>query len=194
MAYVGLRTSVFVPITGEKENTLPTYGEAIKGHERLTSMKISWQKSDGVLYADDVIAEADNGVTGGSIEMGADDLSKEFEKAALGVHVEGTGETEYLEDTDAIGTPGGYGYVQMKRYKGETSYIANFIYKVLFSKSDEEAKTKGEKIEFSTPTVEGTIMGVFVDTSGSAKYRRRKEFKTYAEALTWLQGIYKGSV
>lgn len=186
MAKIGLRKSIFAPITSEPENAMPVYGTAVHGHERLTTMNLSWQKSDAKLYADDVVAEADNGVTGAELEMGMDDLSPEFEKSALGVQGGGTGGTEYLEDTDDVGTPGGYGYIQVKVYKGTRAYVANWFYKVQFGKSDEEGQTKGESVEFMTPTVVGTVMGVFNDATGKAKFRRRQEFETYAEALSFL--------
>lgn len=187
MAKIGLRTSIFAPITSEPVNAMPVYGTPVHGHERLTSMSLSWQKNDAKLYADDIIAEADNGVTGAELEMGMDDLSEEFEIAALGVSKDVTG--EHLEDTDDIGTPGGYGYVQVSVYKGVRKYIANWFFKVLFGKSDEESSTKGESMEYGTPTVTGTVMGVNVDASGKAKFRRRKEFETYAEALAFLNDL-----
>lgn len=187
MAKIGLRTSIFAPITSEPVNAMPVYGTAVTGHERMTSMSVSWTKSDAKLYADDVIAEADNGVTGAEIEMGVDDLSEEFEISALGVHEDSV--DGYLEDTDDVGTPGGYGYVQVRVYKGVRKYVANWFYKVLFGKSDEEDTTKGESVEFSTPTVTGIAQGVFNDASGKAKFRRRKEFATYAEALAFLRAL-----
>lgn len=188
MAKIGLRKSIFAPITSEPDNAAPVYGEAITGHERLTTMKLSWKKVDAKLYADDVIAESENGLTGAELEMGIDDISKEFEVAALGVaedSVDGV-----LEDTDDSGTPGGYGYIQVKSYKGVKTYIANWFWKVVFSKSDEEGKTKGDNIEFSTSTITGIAMGIYNDASGKAKFRKRKECATYAEALTFLQSIY----
>lgn len=187
MAMIGLRTSIFAPITAENANAMPTYGKAVTGHERLTSMKLSWEKNDAKLYADDMVAEADNSVSGGEIEMGMDDLSEAFEIAALGVY---KGEsTQYVEDTDDIGQAGGYGYVQVKVYKGVRKYIGNWFYKVLFGKSDEEGKTKADSIEFATPTVTGTVMGVFNDATGKAKFRRRQEFATYAEALNFIRAL-----
>ncbi len=183
MAKIGLRTSLFAPITSEPANAMPVYGPAVTGHERLTSMDLSWQKNDSMLHADDVVAEADNSVTGAELKMGMDDLSDDFEEKALGVHKDADG---YLEDTDDVGTPGGYGYVQVKVYMGTRTYIGNWFYKVLFGKSDEEGKTKGEKIEYGTPEVTGTVMGVFNDASGKAKFRRRQEFATYAEALAFI--------
>lgn len=187
MAKIGLRTSIFAPITSEPVNSMPVYGTAVHGHERLTTMSLNWQKNDAKLYADDVIAEADNSVTGAELEMGMDDLSEEFEISALGVSKDPT--AEHLEDTDDLGTPGGYGYIQVSVYKGARKYIANWFFKVLFGKSDEESNTKGESIEYGTPTVTGTVMGVFNDATGKAKFRRRKEFETYADALAFLQTL-----
>lgn len=189
MALIGLRTSIFAPITSEPTNAMPVYGPAVTGHERLTSMKLSWTKNDSKLYADDTVAESDNSVSSGELEMGMDDLSAEFQKSALGVQEAGETGNTYLEDTDAVGTPGGYGYIQVKVYRGVRKYIANWIYKVQFGQSDEETQTKGEKLEFGTPTVTGTVMGVFNDASGTAKFRRRQEFATYAEALEFISTV-----
>ena len=74
MAFVGMLHPVAATIATEAEGAAITYnagmviGKAIQGN-------VTWNRPDNPLYADDATAEDDNGLTGGSIELGVDDLT-----------------------------------------------------------------------------------------------------------------------
>ena len=61
-----------------------------------------------------------------------------------------------------------------------------WLYKVQFSENAENSATKGESIEWQTPTITGRIMGVRNDATLLANYRRIATFDTLAAAVTWL--------
>ena len=191
MALIGLRRSMFAPISEEPEQAMPIYGQVVEDNKAI-SANITWSRSDDSLYANDVEAETDNGITGGTITMGLDDLSESLQISALGTQAVGTEGDKYLEDTDRAGTPGGYAYLRVRKRHNVVSFEANFLYKITLGQEDEETATRGESIEWQTPEVTGKIMGVYTDASGEAKFRRRKTFPTEAAAIAWLKAIFVG--
>ena len=185
MAFTGLQYAVVAAITAETEGSAVTYGTG-KVLGRMISANISWTRNDNPLYADDAIAENDNGATGGSIELNIDDISDEGRVYVLGeTEVTVTNGKEY-ETTDTPAPYVGVGFLRVKRKAGETSYIAEWLHKVQFGMDSEEAQTKGESIEWQTPTLNGKIFGVRNDSSLNNHYRRTATFETLAAAKAWL--------
>jgi len=64
---------------------------------------------------------------------------------------------------------------------GVTKYRAIWLYKVKFGESADESKTKGESIEFTTPSIEGTILQL-----DSGDWKTEQLFETETSAVTWL--------
>lgn len=185
MAFIGMKYVVAATVGTETPGSAITYtggkviGKAISGN-------LTWERNDNPLYADDAIAENDNSVLGGTIEIGLDDLADEARVMLLGeVAVTNGSDTEY-ETNDAAAPYVGVGYIRVRRKAGVTSYQAVWFHKVQFSEESEEASTKGESIEWQTPTISGKIMGVQNDSTLANNFRRRATFETEAEAKTWL--------
>lgn len=190
MAYVGLRYIVFAPITTEDRNQPIVYGPGVV-MGRAISANIEFSRNEEPLYADDVMAESDNSITGGTIEIGVDDILEDAQVTVFGVEKSGQTGQEIYRETGAASPYGGVGYIRVRRYKGATSYIAYWIHKTQFAPSSEEATTKGESIEWQTPTASGNVMGVYLDATGTAYFRDHKVCTTEAEAVEWLNGLAK---
>ncbi len=190
MAYVGLRYPVFAPITTEARGKAIVYGTGMV-IGRAISANVEFTRNEGGLYADDILAESDNSITGGTIEIGLDDALEDVQAAIFGVQKSGETGQEVYTETDAAAPYGGFGYIRVRRHKGVTSYIAYWIHKTQFAPSSESAQTKGETIEWQTPTASGNIMGVYIDASGVAKFRDHKVCATEEAAVTWLNGLAK---
>ena len=189
MAFIGMRHVVAAKVATETPGSALTYsagmvvGKPIQGN-------LTWNRSDNPLNADDVIAEDDNGVQGGSIELGTDDLLDTVRAYLLGDEAVtvGTGAsatTEY-ETTDEPAPYVGFGYMRVRMNGGVTSYQAVWYHKAQFGETSENAQTKGENVEWQTPTITGRIMGVQNDSSGKTRFRRRASFETAAAAAAWL--------
>lgn len=187
MAFVGLRHPVFAPITTETDGAEPVYGKGVV-IGRAIKADIAFKRTDVKLYGDDMACEADNTVTGGTVTLGTDDLSDEVAVAMLG---ETKGETGEIVESSKPAPYGGFGYLRVRRLRGVTSYIAYWLYKVQFARGDENASTKGESLEWQTPTVQGSMMGVYADDSGEQSFRVRKSFTTEKDAIAWLNGKAK---
>lgn len=186
MAYIGMRYSVFAPIASEAAENNPTYGTPVI-LDKPISASVSFTRSENPLYAGDVVAETDNSITGGTISLNLEDLTAEHKTAMLGVLADAG--SEYYEETDAPGAAGGYGYIRPLKKAGVVAYEAYWVYKVQFSQAEDSAQTKAESVEWQTPTIEGTIMGIYNDTSGTAKFRRFNRFETYAEAKAFIDTL-----
>lgn len=191
MAMVGLRYVVAAAITTETPGSAivydTTHGKIIG---KAIAANITWTRNDNPLYADDTIAENDNGITSGTIELNLDDLSDEVRAYILGdtTTTTGTGTAAVTSyHTNESASPYvGVGYVRVRRKSGVTKYQANWIHKVQFSEENENAQTKGETIEWQTPTINGRIMGVQNTAALTINFKERAEFETFAAAKTWL--------
>ncbi len=188
MAKIGLLNPTYAPITTETENAPITYGDGVTFASAIEAGVAFKRNGDNPLYGDDVIIENDNSIYGGEVSIGVDDVAEDDQVAMLGVREIGEVGSEEYHDAAVSAPYVGFGYIQVRRKNGVTSYIGNWFHKVQFAESDESATTKKGAIEWKTPTLKGTIFGVNIDTTGEPKFRVRKPCATYAAALTWLQG------
>lgn len=187
MAFIGLKHPVFAVLDTEGENTLPTYKPGMVVG-RAMNVNIELNHSDSKLFADDVLAENDNGITSLGLTLGVDHLTDEGLVMMLGLKEVGSANAKELIETSKAGPYGGFGYIRVIKHKGIVSYVGFWIYKCQFGNNSEEATTRGEQVEWQTPTIQGTGMGVYIDDSGDAAFRTRQTFKTEAEAIAWVNG------
>ena len=189
MAFIGMRHVVAATIATETPGAALTYdagmvvGKAIQGN-------LTWNRNDNPLYADDADAENDNGATGGSIELVTDDLLDAVRAYLLGDEAisvgTGTSATTEYESTDEPAPYVGFGYMRVRVKNGVTSYQAVWYHKAQFGETNENAQTKGQTIEWQTPTLTGRIMGVNDNAAGKIRFRRRATFDNAADATAWL--------
>ena len=193
MAYIGLRYPVAAPVATEVAGSPVTYSAGtVMG--KAISANITWERNDNPLYADDTIAEDDNGITGGTIEFNADDFSDDVRELILGLIAEmdtstPPAKTGVYDMTDAAAPYVGFGFIRVRRKAGTTTYQGVWICKVQFSENSENAQTKGQNVEWGTPTLTGRIMGVQEDSSGAILYRKHKTFDSEAGAKSWLNTL-----
>ena len=139
-------------------------------------------KSDASLYADDILAEHDSSVTGGTCTMGIDREDANTYAELLGHTVN---EGEVVSNTNDVAPYVGLGRIATLLVDGAYKYRATFFAKVQFSEPSEENNTRGESVEFGTYELEG-VVAVPVDGT----WRKWKEFDTKAEAVTYLEGCF----
>ena len=195
MAKIGVIRPVFAKVTAEPENAAITYAAGkVLGH--AMNIGVAYGTNDAELRADGIVVESDNSVTGAELTLGVDDIAEEDQVDLLGTEKTGETGSEEYEVTDASAPYVGAGYVEVRKKDGVVSYIARWFHKVQFKQPDENLTTKGEKIEWQTPTLKGKAMGVYLDTTGKLRFRKSRTFTTLAAALTWLNtkaGIGSGT-
>ena len=195
MAYIGMRTPKFWPITTRTDGSAITYGSPVTIGPAV-SANVTFDTADNPDYGDDIIIDNDKGVNGYTIALETNDISKEARAACLGWKaIQNTATppaTTHYEVTDAEPPEGGLSYIRVKMFKGTKKYEAFFFHAMQFSDGGENASTKQKQITWNHPTMNGTGIGVYIDTSGEAKYFNWMEFDTESAATTWInsQGGY----
>lgn len=180
MAKIGLNNFRYAKLT-EAEDGTPSYDGA-KKPARAISCKVDISNNEATLYADDVLAESDSSFNSGTVSIGIDEDDDELMADLLGHTISEDGEmTRNAEDTPPYV---GFGRILTKMVNGVRKYKVEFIYKVKFKEPSQEDDTKGEKLEFKTPTLEGTI-----STLANGAWSKTQTFTTKAEAVTYLEGL-----
>lgn len=192
MAHIGMKYPVAAPWTeGETYTKGFVVGKAIK----FTGTP---NKNDVDLYADDGIAETDKSVKDIGVSLNVDDLDLKVQADLLGHDYTaasagesgGTATPESVEvGSDDVAPYFGTGFYKRRRKNNVTSFTAIWLYKVQYSEPTEEAETKGESVNFQTPTIEGKAYTV--EISGKTKLYKKAVFETEAAAKAWLDGLAK---
>lgn len=185
MAFVGMRYVVAAKLKEAEPGRAPVY-DAGMVLGRGISADITYNRANNTLRADDVDAETDNGITGGTLSIGVDDIADEAQAAIMAQEMTKDGEYDELGEADPYV---GVGYIRVRRFKGVTSYVAYWIWKAQLGIASESAATKQDTIQWQTPTLSGNMMGVQPDESMKTKFRRRKTFtgeNAEKDAYAWL--------
>lgn len=97
-------------------------------------------------------------------------------------------DSEIVYKTNDMANYVGVGFFADEMLDGRRRYVATILYKVKFGEAANEYSTKGENIEFKTPSIDGVIAGI-----KNNEWKRVKIFDTEADADKWLRGILGGS-
>lgn len=184
-ANVGMQHPVFAPISAYTPGTSITYGAGSVVAEAV-SASLSWERADDRFYGDDIQLDSDNGVLGYTIDFEPSGLTDAMRAKLLG---ETVSSSEYTINSDAS-PDGGFGYVRVMRATGSNgvtySYEGWWFYKIKFSISSEETRTKERNIEWRVPTLSGAGDGVSLDSSGKLSFAVHKTFDTLAGAVAYV--------
>lgn len=177
MANIGMKYPVFAKVASETPGSAVTYtGGQVMAH--AIAATITQNRRDNPLYADDIKVENDKGLTDYTIALEIDNLSNEVRAALLG-EVKTSDEYAVTEDSAPYV---GFGYMTVKMVNNVVNVEAYWFYKVQFGLDSEEATTKREQIEWGTPNLTGTGLGVVIDASGKAVHYVHSNFATEAAA------------
>ena len=183
---VGMVYPVASAVSAYTPGTSITYGTGFVIAE-ARGATVNWERSDAEFYGDDVLLDTDNGVTGYTIDFEPTGLSDNVRQKLLG-EVKATSEYSI---TDAAAPDVGFGYIRVMREDGttsvETTYEGWWYYKVKFSVSSEETRTKEKDLEWRTPTLSGKGSGVQLSSGDALTFAVHQSFPTMAAAKTWLK-------
>ena len=152
MANIGL-TNIWYSLLTEAADGSPLYNGA-KQLGKAVSCSTSITNNEAKLYGDDTLAESDTSFSNGTITLGVTDDDDTVFSELLG-HTIINGAV-IKAATDAAPYVG-VGRIVTKMVSGVYKYKVEFLYKVKFSEPSRDENTKGESIEFSTPSIEGII-------------------------------------
>ena len=188
MAYIGMRNPKFWPITARTDGSAITYGTAVEIGPAV-SANVTFDMADNPDYGDDIIIDNDKGVNGYNIALETNDVKKEARAACLGWKPVSSGTPSavtHYEITDQAPPEGGLSYIRVKMFKGVRKFEAFFFHALQFSNGGENASTKHRQITWNHPTMNGTGIGVYIDSTGEAKYFNWMEFDTESAANAWI--------
>lgn len=186
MAQIGLRRFRYAPLNDDEETygDVGTLGGAIE-------CKVSLNIANAKLRADDVTKENIDEFIDGAITMGVDDDDDKIfspllgEKTELYSPREGEEIPVYISNNEDVPKYLGFGQVIPKIVNHKRVYKVEWFPKVQFKPYVVDKKTKGDSLEFTTPSIEGTV---FTDKKGD--WRRRATFDNEDDANTFLDSLF----
>lgn len=185
MAKIGL-TNIWWGKLTEAEDGAPTYDGA-KSFGKAVSCKVSVTNNDATLYAEDALAESDKSFNSASVTLGVADDDDTIFAPILGhkVPAAGKGGTggEMVRNANDVAPYIGLGRVITKMVNGAMKYKGEFLYKVKFSEPSQEDQTKGEKVDFKTPEIEGSAASL-----ANGNWSAAQTFDTKEAAVAWVKG------
>lgn len=183
MAFVGLLNPYIALLVNEEEKKYKDCfmcGEAIR-------VNVTPNYNEAKLYSNNRLKEYAKEFKDGSITLGTDHLPIEASKVCFG-HEVMDDDSEIVYKTNDMANYVGVGFFADEMLDGRRRYVATILYKVKFGEAANEYSTKGENIEFKTPSIDGVIAGI-----KNNEWKRVKIFDTEADADKWLRGILGGN-
>ena len=186
MANIGLTNIWFSNLTEGTDGTASYDGAKQLG--KAVSCTVDITNNEAKLYGDDALAESDTSFASGNITLGVTDDDDTVFAPLLGHTIDENGEV--IKTSTDVAPYVGCGRIVTKMVNGAYKYKVEFIYKVKFGEPSKDENTKGESIEFSTPSVEGVIAALG-DVNGT--WSKTKTFTTKSDALTYLKNLMAAS-
>ena len=179
MAGIGLKSFKYAKLNEDGK----TYGE-VKTLAGAIECKVTLDLSEATLYADDALKEQVSLFKSGTMTAGIDDDDDAVFAELLGKTVdEETGVV--TSNVNDLPIYVGFGHIVPKLVGGVKKYKAEFFPKVKFKPFIADSKTKGDSLEFTTPSVEATI---FENDNGD--WEKHGVYDTETEANTALTGFF----
>ena len=160
---------------------------------------------DNPLYANNAVAENDSsGASGGTLTLTLDRLTQEAAADLYGLTVEDVevtvGDTPGTQvDGTALkytgneqSAPVGVAFIRQNQVDGVRNHEVILYRRATFSMPADSAQTMGESIEWQTPEIEGTVMGLEGD--GTNAWFEQVIFPTQEAAIAYITNYFKASV
>ena len=172
MAYVGLRKPIIAKLSSDGTYDEPfAFGKAI-------GLQVTPNYAEGSLYADDGQAEYDKEFSYAEITLNTSTIPIIAHDKMFGHKVT---EKNVKFNGDDQNNDVGVGWISVEKVNGVRSFIGNFLNKVKFSEPSEDYATRGESIEYKTPSITGRAS--IVD---GGDWKETETFDTEAEAKNWI--------
>lgn len=187
MARIGFKKAKYNKIVGDKYATLTD--SKVPVFEKVIDEKFAPEYNNAELYANDTLAESDYSFKKGTLSLTVADDNDKLCAELFGNTITEDGEvTSTIED--AI-PEFAYGHIIPKIVGGARKYKVEFFPRVKFTKIQSDNKTRGESMEFSTTSLEGTVFPLDTALNGmtAGTWEKHQTFDTLAEAETYLDKL-----
>ncbi|AWW25948.1 major tail protein [Acetobacterium sp. KB-1] len=181
MAQIGLKYLICSKLT--ETESAATYSDGrVMAYAIKAEMNI--EINEGVLRGDDRIIENIKEFKSGKLTLNGDHLDYETRALILGhtlSTIDSTTNKQLTSKGSDDGSFVGVGFYATSIKNNVRGFRAIWLTKVKFGVPSESMETRGESINFQTPTIEGTISTNVLDV-----WKEEATFPTEAEAKTWL--------
>ena len=174
MAYVGLRKPIIAEITGAK-----VYGEPF-AFGKAIGLQVTPNYAEGSLNADDAQVEYDKEFNYAEVTLNTSTIPIEAHEKMFG-HKVNEGKTGATFNKDDQAKYVGMGWISVEKMDGVRKFIGNVLYKVKFSEPSEDYSTKGDSIEYKTPSITGRAIA-----NENGDWKDFEAFDTSEDALKWI--------
>lgn len=180
MAYIGLVKPTIAKLDESMEK--PAYNEGFTCGKAV-SLDLNPQYAEGSLYADDEKAEYDKEFKYADVTLNTSTMPIQAHNVMFGHTVENVGENGTSIKIRTTDSPNyvGFGIYVKEKVNNVKRYVAMWIYKVKFTEGQESFKTKGDNIEYQTPSIAGQAIGI-----SDNLWKEIQIFDTEKEARDWI--------
>lgn len=199
MAYKGLAYPVYVPIASERANTIVYEAGGMIG--RAMEYEFDPTYADTSEYSDMNDLDPDEEFAYADITLKTAETSGDFERDVLGAEVlmeveaimhglveSSTFVMRTLKYTDIKKKSLiGLGLIRPLRYRGNTSWVLTWLYKVYILSIKDSTETKGKDISYSTPEIKARAI-----PADNGNWKKDMTFGTLAEVRGYLEEISNG--
>lgn len=161
--------------------------------EKVQEEKFAPEYNNAELYGNDSLAESDTTFKKGALTITVVDDNDEIDADLLGndVSTETSNKGEVSMNVKDTAPEVGYGHIIPKLVNNQRKYKVEFFPRVKFSKITHDAKTRGESVEFTVSTIEGTVYPLDKEFNGlpEGTWEKHKTFDSYSDAETYLDTL-----
>lgn len=197
MAYIGMRKPIIAKITERVDGSPITYDTPIVVGPAVQA-NVSYVIADNPDMGDDIIIDNDKGINGYNITLETNDVCIEAKVAALNyqaiVDADHDNAVIGYRITDDTPNEVGFGFIRVKMLRGDRTYEAFFYHALVFASGGDNASTKQQQITWNHPTLNGTGIGCYLDSSGDAAWFDYMEFEDEGDAEEWIYGMFGAQV
>ena len=157
MAFVGLRK----PFVAKYDKATKQYSDGFR-YSHAVSLSINPNYAEASLYGDDAQQEYEKSFTNATISLGTTSTPIQAASVMFGHKVEGKKVT--FKATDEANYVG-MGIIAPERVDGVSQFVALIVLCAKFADSNEQYQTKGDQLQFNTPTIEGSAISADDDAN-----------------------------
>lgn len=177
MAYYGLAR----PYIGKLHVENNTYSDGFRCGKAVNT-DITPNYKDGSLFGDNQLQEYAREFKDADVNLGVTELPLEAADTMFGHTVDQEKKSIIYKASDDSNYVG-YGIYANEMVNGKKCYVGVFLPKVKFTEAAESYSTKGDAIEFKTPTLTGKVYAL-----ENGVWKERQIFETEEDVQKWLEG------
>ena len=191
MARIGFKQAKYnkIDTATSKYATLTGTPAVVPVFEKVIDEKFAPEYNSAELYANDGLAECDYSFKKGTLSLTIADDDDTLIAELLGNTKDTDGEV--TSSIDDVAPEFGYGHIIPKMVNGVKKFKVEFFPRVKFTKVTSDNKTRGESVEFSTTTIEGTVYPLESAINGltAGTWEKHQTFTTITEAEAYLNEL-----